>query len=109
MAITPAVLAESQLTATAAVYYISSGVTTLIDRSTLCNTTGSAVVVTLYLVPTGSSPGAANTINSARSVAAGETYTCPEVEGHILESGDSIQGFGLSVTLRASGRQVSGL
>jgi len=29
--------------------------------------------------------------------------------GHILESGDSIQGFGLSVTLRASGRQVSGL
>ena len=109
MAITPAVLCELQLVAGVGVVYTSTNVTTLIDKCTLCNTTGGAVTVTLYLVPSGGAVSAPYTIISGRSIAAGETYLCPDVVGHILESGDTLRGSGLDVTLRASGRQVSGV
>jgi len=109
MAITPATLCELKLVAGVGVAYTSTGVTTLLDKCTLCNTTGGAVAVTLYLVPSGGAATATHTIISGRSIAAGETYICPEVVGHILESGATLQGSGLDVTLRASGRQVSGV
>ena len=70
------------------------------------------MTVTIDLVDSGGTAGASERMISARSIAAGETYICPEVVGHILNAGDSIHGLAseyTSITIRASGREVSGL
>ena len=54
----------------------------------------------------GGSATAANRIIHAKSLAAGECYTCPELIGHWLTDGQTIQGFAdtaAMVTVRASG------
>jgi hypothetical protein len=112
MAVTPKTLVESQqLTNSNATYYTATNVRTIIDKMTLCNTTGGAVTATIDLVDSGGSAGVTERIISARSLAAGETYTCPEAVGHVLDSGDTIQGLAsanTSITIRVSGREVSG-
>lgn len=90
--------------------YTSTGVRTIIDKFTGTNTTAGAVSLTVKLVASGGTAGAGNTIVSAKSLAAGECYTFPEVVGHVLEAGDFIStlaGAAASITIRASGRQVS--
>jgi len=113
MAVTPkAIIQSQQLTASNVTYYTATNVRTHIDKMTLTNTTADAVTVTIDLVDSGGTAGVAERVISARSIAAGETYTCPEVVGHILNAGDSIQGLAsaaTSITIRASGREVSGL
>jgi hypothetical protein len=53
----------------------------------------------------------ANTVVSARSLAAGECYTFPEVVGHVLNNGDFLvtaSGTAGAITVRGSGREVTG-
>lgn len=97
----------SQLTGGALQYY-TAGVNTrcVIKAASLCNTTAGAVLCTVYLVPSGGAPGAANTLINAVSVAANATYTCPELVNQVIEAGGSIQAFGLNVTLAASGIEI---
>ena len=113
MAVLPkAIIASQQLTNANATYYTATNIRTIIDKFTLTNTTAGAVTVTIDLVDSGGTAGASERMISARSIAAGETYICPEVVGHILNAGDSIQGLAsanTSITIRASGREVSGL
>lgn len=113
MAVNPkALVASQQLTNSNATYYTATNVRTIIDKMTLVNTTGGAVTATIDLVDSGGTAGASERVISARSIAAGETYTCPEAVGHILNNGDSIQGLasaGASLTFRVSGREVSGV
>ncbi len=113
MAVTPkGLIASQQLTGSNATYYTATNVRTIIDKMTLCNTTAGAITATIDLVDSGGSAGATERIISARSIAAGETYTCPEAVGHILNPGDTIQGLAssaTSITIRASGREVSGV
>lgn len=109
--IVKAIIASQQLTNANATYYTATNVRTIIDKLTLCNTTGGAVTVTLDLVDSGGSAGVTERLLSARSINAGDTYTCPEVVGHVLNSGDTIQGLcsaNTSITIRASGREVTG-
>ena len=45
-----------------------------------------------------------------KGVAAGETYTCPEVVGQILEAGgfiSTLAGSATSITIMASGREIT--
>lgn len=113
MAITPKkLIASQQLTASNATYYTATNVRTIIDKFTLTNTSAGAVTATIDIVDSGGTAGATERLISARSIAAGETYTCPEMVGHIMNSGDTIQGLAsaaTSLTIRASGREVSGL
>lgn len=113
MAVTPKTLvASQQLTNSNATYYTATNVRTIIDKFTLTNTTAGAVTATIDLVDSGGAAGASERMISARSIAAGETYTCPELVGHILNTGDTIQGLAsanTSITIRVSGREVSGL
>lgn len=113
MAVTPkSIIASQQLTAINATYYTATNIRTIIDKMTLTNTTAGAVTVTIDLVDSGGTAGATERMISARSIAPGETYRCPEVVGHVLNAGDSIQGLAsaaTSITIRASGREVSGL
>ena len=111
MAATPKRLIEAQqLSGAAATYYTATNVTTRIDKMTLTNTTGGAITATVYKIKSGGSATAANTIISAKSLAAGETYNCPEMIGQVLSSLDFIQALasaGTSITISVGGVEFS--
>lgn len=89
--------------------YKANGVRTILDKVTAYNSDASAIVVAFNLVPNGGAVGASNKVVS-KSVAAGETYTFPEVCGHVLESGGSLSGIAGTadkVVVRVSGREVT--
>jgi hypothetical protein len=90
-----------QLTASAATYGIVVPALTkrVIRSASVTNTTGAPVALTVYLVPLGGTAAAANTIISARTIAVGETYNCPELVGKGINAGGFLQALGLNLTL----------
>lgn len=98
----------AQLTASAATYgTVVAALTKRIIRSaSVTNTTAAPVALTLYLVPSGGTAGASNALISARSIAAGETYNCPELVGKGLNAGGFLQAFGLNMTLSYSATDI---
>lgn len=91
-------------------YTAPAATRTILDKSTATNTSGSAATLTVNLVASGGAVGAGNTIISAKSIAAGECYTCPELVGHVLNAGDFLStkaGTNAVITFRASGREVT--
>lgn len=86
--------------------YTATNVTTIIDKFTATNYSGAAKTVTVHLTGTGDD----SLVVKAQSLAAGETYTFPEVTGHILDASGYIKAIASvagSVTIRASGREIS--
>jgi hypothetical protein len=62
------------------------------------------------LVTTGGTAGASNLIIDTRTIVPDETYTCPELVGQTLDVGgfiSTIAGAATSLTIRASGREIS--
>lgn len=108
MSVTPKVLvAGLQLTGASAIYYTApTGKIATIKSASATNTTAGVVALTLYRVPKAGAAAAANTIISARNVAVGETYNCPELINKVLEAGDTIQAFGLNLSLDVSGAET---
>ena len=91
-------------------YTAPTGTRTIIDKFTGTNTTAVAATLTVKLVASGGAASATNTVVSAKTLAAGETYTFPEVVGHVLSAGDflsTLAGTAAAVTIRASGREVT--
>jgi hypothetical protein len=89
-------------------YTTPAGTRTIIDKFTAYNTTGAPVLLTVRLVANAGTAGATNAV-VAKSLAAGEAYTFPEVVGHVLEAGGFISTLAAAagVNIRASGREVS--
>jgi hypothetical protein len=78
MALTTTNIIPRKLAETAAtVQYTATGVTTVIDKFTVTNTTASTVFINVYLPNSGSSPAASNLVINARTLGGRETYTCP--------------------------------
>ena len=103
------IIPSKQLEAAQTNQYIAS-VKTMIDKVTVTNTTGAAVTFSCNLVPEGGTVGDTNAIIKDKAVAAGDTYVCPELVGHVLEPGDAISmiaSAATSLTIRASGREVT--
>ena len=100
-------VAGSVLTGTAATYYTApTGTRAVIKSAAIVNTTAGALAATVYLVPSAGAAAAANTLISGLSIAAGATYSCPELINHVLGSGDFIQAFGNGLTLIVSGAEI---
>lgn len=81
-----------------------------IDKFTVTNSTASAATLSVNIIQSGGSASANNLIMSARSIQAGETYTCPELVGQVLESGafiSTIAGTASALTIRASGVEIT--
>lgn len=111
MARTAKVLAAgSQLTTSAATYYTApTATTTIIQAVVLTNTTAGAVTATVHLVASGGSASASNTVLSARSLSAGETYIVPGCSGMVLPTGATLQALAsanTSISILASGTEV---
>jgi hypothetical protein len=90
--------------------YTATNVTTIIDKFTATNYTSGAVTVSVNLVTSGDTAGNQNLIAKTVSIPASSTYNFPEVVGHIIQPGgfiSTIASAATSVTLRASGREVS--
>ena len=109
MAQTPKrIISGSQLTGSAATYYTApANTSTVIKKLVLINTTAGAVACTIYLIPSGGSAGATNTLTISRSIGINETWSCPDAENMVLPTGGFIQALGLNVTIMASGIEIT--
>ena len=90
--------------------YTAVNAKAIIDKFTVTNTSAGNVTISVNLVTSSGSAGAANLILDARSIAPDETYTCPELVGQALESGSfisTIASSATSLTIRASGREIT--
>lgn len=94
--------------AVATTQYSETGVTTIIDKFTVTNGSGAAESFEVNLVPPGGAADATNLILD-KTIAVGETYTCPELVGQVLDSGGAIVTNSGSAVLviSASGREIS--
>ena len=104
--IVPAKTAE----ATQTTQYTSNGVQTIIDKFTATNYSASAATISVNLVSPAGSTGNDNLIVKTKTLLPTETYTFPELVGHVLPSGgfiSTIAGTASAINIRASGRLVS--
>lgn len=91
-------------------YTVPTGTRTIIDKFTGTNTSGTAATLTIKLLALGGTAGASNTIVSLKTLQPNETYTFPEVVGHVLEAGgfiSTLAGTASAITIRVSGRENS--
>lgn len=90
------------LTATASVQGAAvPGLTTRVIKSALLvNTTAAAVAATVYLVPKDGTPAASNVMISARPIAPGESYPCPELILQGINTGGSVQAMGAGLIFK---------
>ena len=79
------------LTDAAVTYYtVGASARGIITKATFTNNDVSAVTVTINLVPSAGSAGYANQITKEKSLAANETWSCPDIVSHVLETGGFI-------------------
>jgi hypothetical protein len=90
--------------------YTAANVTAIIDKFTATNFSDAATFITINLVTSGGVAGDNNVIVSTRTLSPNETYIFPEIVGSVILAGGYIStlcGDGASVTIRASGREIS--
>lgn len=91
-------------------YVAPAGTRTIIDKFTGTNTSIAPATLTVRLIAPLGTAGDSNTITSAKTLQPGESYTFPEVVGHVLNPGDfisTIAGTASAITIRSSGREIS--
>lgn len=83
------VLASGQVSGTSAstVYTVPAASLVKLVTAVLCNVSGSAVTVSVSIVPAGGTAGSSNRIVSGYSLAAGESIVLNEVAGGLLDAG----------------------
>jgi len=90
--------------------YTAANCKTVIDKFTVTNTTAAAATFSVNLVASGGTASASNRVLSVKSVAAGETYNCPELVGQSLEDGgfiSTLAGTASALTISATGREIT--
>jgi len=90
--------------------YTATNVTTEIGAVDVTNYSGGAVTISINLVTSGDTPGNQNLTIKNKSIAAGATYTFPELWGQYLMPGDfisTIASAATSLNIRISGRELT--
>jgi hypothetical protein len=90
--------------------YTANGVTAIIDKFTATNYSATAATVSVNLVTAAGSAGNDNLIVKTKTLQPSETYTFPELVGHVLApSGfiSTIAGTASAINIRVSGREVT--
>ena len=93
-----------------AAQYTSDKVKTLIDKFTVTNVSASSQTISIHIVNSGGSASDANVVVKSKALFSGQTYSCPELIGHVLEDGafiSTIASATSALSIRASGRVVS--
>ena len=111
MTVTAKCLVEAtQLAASQTTLYTATGLRTILDKITATNVSASTVTITINVVASGGTAGGTNTLVSAKSLQAGESYGFPELIGHVLNAGDFVSvlaSAATSINFRMSGREVT--
>lgn len=90
--------------------YTATGVTAIIDKFTATNYSANAATISVNLVTAGGGAGNDNLIVKTKTLQASETYTFPELVGHVLSPGgfiSTVAGTAAAINIRASGREVT--
>jgi hypothetical protein len=90
--------------------YTATGVTAIIDKFTATNYSAAAATISVNLVTAGGTAGNNDLIVKTKTLQAGETYTFPELVGHVLRpSGfiSTLAGTASAINIRVSGREVT--
>jgi hypothetical protein len=90
--------------------YVAAGVSAIIDKFTATNYSSAAATLSVNLVSVSDTPGNQNLIVKTKTLLPNETYTFPELVGHILAPGgyiSTIAGTASAINIRCSGREVS--
>ena len=91
-------------------YTAPAGTKAIFDKFTATNTDAAPQTISVHLVPSGGTAGAANQITALRSIAAGASIDLPEIKNQVLEAGDFVSAIGSvpsKIVIRASGREVT--
>ena len=72
----------------------------IIRAATVTNSTAAPVSFSAYLVPKTGAPDGTNIMIASRTIAAGESYPCPELVNQGLNAGGSVQALGLGLTFK---------
>ena len=102
----PAKIAENTQTT----QYVATNVSTIIDKFTATNYSASAATISVNLVTQFDSAGNQNLIIKAKTLLPSETYTFPELVGHVLQPGgfiSTLASAASSINIRSSGREIS--
>ena len=89
--------------------YTAVNVTTIIDKFTATNYSGTAATISVNLVTALGSAGNDNLIVKTKTLQPSETYTFPELVGQVIANGDfisTIVGTASAINIRASGREI---
>lgn len=104
------IIPRKQAEATQTTQYTANGVKTLIDKFTATNTNAVNVDFSVNLVANAGTASDANLVLDARTLIPGETYTCPELIGQVLEDGGFISTLAsvtTSITISVSAREIT--
>jgi len=102
----PAKIAEARQTT----QYTAQNVSAIIDKFTATNYSASAATLSVNLVTQFDSSGNQNLIIKQKTLLPSETYTFPELVGHVLQPGgfiSTLAGTASAINIRSSGREVS--
>lgn len=102
----PAKIAENTQTT----QYTAQNVSAIIDKFTATNYSASAATLSVNLVTQFDSSGNQNLIVKTKTLLPSETYTFPELVGHVLQPGgfiSTLAGTASAINIRSSGREVS--
>jgi len=102
----PAKTAENSQTT----QYTATNVTTIIDKFTATNYSAAAASISVNLVTVSDTAGVQNLIVKTKTLQPAETYTFPEVVGHILNPNgfiSTLASASLTINIRASGREIT--
>jgi hypothetical protein len=102
----PAKIAEASQTT----QYTATNVSAIIDKFTATNYSASAATISVNLVTQFDSAGNQNLIIKQKTLLPSETYTFPELVGHVLQPGgfiSTLAGTASAINIRSSGREIS--
>jgi hypothetical protein len=102
----PAKIAEN----TQVTQYTAQNVSAIIDKFTATNYSAAAATLSVNLVTQFDSSGNQNLIIKNKTLLPSETYTFPELVGHVLQPGgfiSTIAGTASAINIRSSGREIS--
>ena len=111
MTVTVTVLVPAQTANnTQSTVYTATGVTAIIDKFTATNYSAAAATISVNLVTSGGTAGNNDLIVKTKTLQASETYTFPELVGHVLRPGgfiSTLAGTASAINIRVSGREVT--
>jgi hypothetical protein len=101
----PVAIASTQLgTSATTLYTAPTATTSTIANMSFSNTSGSAVAITVYNVPSGGSAGTANIVVPSFTLSVGQSYVPPQLIGLNLAPGATLQALaGTASVVNAQG------